>query len=377
MTENGPELSRRSLLRGGAGAATAGLVSVAGCSGSESGGASSITVASAPTPTTKLQANYLRERTDVFESVYDELGYEAELQLTWDELSLFMGGKADLAPSVGSIEAANLASEQDQQLRAHAVTAPQHTALYVRKGSEYDPAEAGSVQAAVDNLAENGTVGIGGWGLGTVPAYRMIFQERFGYEFSEGGDFEVVTSEFPTLASLVAKGDIDAGGSGPPYNLWSVRDEVTPLLWNQRQVAEMGFPRRSVAIGNGVSRAEFASENKEAVAAYFGMLRRANEYLRDNIDTLAAESETQEILGADSAEQAKWVLEFRLEAKHSPNTVPASPVQNGLTDEYIEQEKQALGKAVEMGNVPEDWADGFGYQQVDIETYYEKAKSYE
>lgn len=377
MTENRPGLNRRSLLRAGAGVATAGLVGLAGCSGGSGGGSSSITVASAPTPTTKLQANYLREQTDIFESVYDELGYEAELQLTWDELSLFMGGQADLAPSVGSVEAANLASEQDQQLRAHAVTAPQHTGLYVRTGSEYDPAEAGSVQAAVDALAESGKVGIGGWGLGTIPAYRMIFRERFGYEFSENGDFEVVTSEFPTLASLVAKGDIDAGGSGPPYNLWSVRDELTPLFWNQNQVAEMGFPRRSVAIGNGVSRADYAEENEDAVAAYFGMLRRANEYLRDNIDTVAAKSETQEVLGADSEEQAKWVLEFRLKAEHSPNTVPASPVQNGLSDEYIEQDKQALSKAAGMGNVPADWDEGFGYQRLDIETYYEKAKSYE
>ena len=170
--------SRRAVLRAGGAAAVAGLTGLAGCSGS--GGSSSITVATAPTPTTRLQANYLREQTDVFQSVYDELGYEAELQLTWDELSLFMGGQADLAPSVGSIEAASLAAEQDQQLRAHAVTAPQHTGLYVRKGSEYDPAEAGSVQAAVDNLVENGTMGIGGWGLGTIPAYKLIFRERFG-----------------------------------------------------------------------------------------------------------------------------------------------------------------------------------------------------
>ncbi|MFB6221707.1 MAG: hypothetical protein ABEH90_09760 [Halolamina sp.] len=375
MSEHRAGLSRRGLLRTGAGAVSVGVAGLAGCTGG--GGSSSIAIASAPTPTTKLQANYLREQTNVFEEVYDELGYDAELQLTWDELSLFMGGEADLAPSVGSVEAAKLAVEQDQQLRAHAVTAPQHTGLYVRKGSEYDPAEAGSVQAAVDALAESGTMGIGGWGLGTIPAYRLIFKERFGYDFSENGDFEVVTAEFPTLASLVANGDIDAGGSGPPYNLWDVRDDLTPLFWNQNQIAEMGFPRRSVAIGNGVSRADYAEQNGEAVAAYFGMLRRANEYLRDNIDEVAGQASTQETLGADSKEQAKWVLEFRLRADHSPNTVPASPVQNGLSQEYIKQDKQALGKAAEMGAVPENWADGFGYQSLDIQKYYEMAKSHE
>lgn len=369
------EPGRRAFLRAGGAAAVAGLTGLAGCSGS--GGSSSITVATAPTPTTRLQADYLREQTDVFQGVYDELGYEADLQLTWDELSLFMGGKADLAPSVGSIEAASLAAEQDQQLRAHAVTAPQHTGLYVRKGSEFDPAEAGSVQAAVDNLVENGTMGIGGWGLGTIPAYKLIFEERFGYDFSEGGDFDVVTAEFPTLGQLVADGDIDAGGSGPPYNLWSVKEELTPLFWNQGQVAELGFPRRSIAIGNGVSRAAYAEENAEAVAAYFGMLRRANEYLRDNVESVAAESSTQEILGADSAEQAQWVLEFRLKAEHSPNTVPASPVDNGLSEEYVEQDKQALSRAAEMGAVPSGWEDGFGYQIHEFGEYYEMAKSYE
>ena len=367
--------SRRAVLRAGGAAAVAGLTSIAGCSGT--GGSSSITIATAPTPTTSLQANYLREQTDIFQGVYDELGYEAELNLTWDELSLFMGGKADLAPSVGSIEAASLAAEQDQQLRAHAVTAPQHTGLYVRKGSEFDPAEAGSLQAAVDNLAANGRMGIGGWGLGTVPAYRLIFRERFGYDFSEGGDFDVVTSEFPTLAQLVADGDIDAGGSGPPYNLWSVKEELTPLFWNQGQVAELGFPRRSIAIGNGVSRAEYAEENPEAVAAYFGMLRRANEYLRDNAASVAAESSTQEILGAESAEEAQWILEFRLQADHSPNTVPASPVDNALTEGYVEKDEQALSQAAEMGAIPEGWEDGFDYQVRAFDEYYEMAKSNE
>ncbi len=367
--------SRRAVLRAGGAAAVAGLTGLAGCSGS--GGSSSITIATAPTPTTSLQANYLREQTDIFEGVFDELGYEAELNLTWDELSLFMGGKADLAPSVGSIEAASLAAEQDQELRAHAVTAPQHTALYVRKGSEFDPAEAGSVQAAVDNLAEDGRLGIGGWGLGTIPAYRLVFEEQFGYDFSEGGDFDVVTSEFPTLAQLVADGDIDAGGSGPPYNLWSVRDELTPLFWNQGQIADNGFPRRTIAIGNGVSRADYAEEHDEAVAAYFGMLRRANEYLRDNVASVAAESETQEILGAESAEEAQWILEFRLKAEHSPNTVPASPVDNGLSEEYVEADKQALTRAAEMGAIPSGWEDGFGYQVQDFGKYYEMAKSHE
>lgn len=375
MTRTQGGRGRRAFLRSVGAAGAVGLAGLAGCTGGGSG-SDSIAIASAPTPTTKLQANYLRERTGMFEGVFDELGYEADLTLTWDELSQFVGGQADLAPSVGSVEAAQLASEQDQQLRAHAVTAPQHTALYVRQGSEYDPAEAGGMQAAVDALAESGTIGIGGWGLGTIPAYRLVFNERFGYEFGEEGDFDVVTAEFNTLAQLVADGDIDAGGSGPPYNLWSVRDDLTPVFWNQNQVAEMGFPRRSIAIGNGVSRADYAEENADAIAAYFGLLRRANEYLRDNIDSLAEESSTQDTLGVDSAEQARWVLEFRLRGEHSPNEVPASPVENGLTDEYIEQDRQALSRAAEMGAVPDDWADGFDYQPVDIDEYYEMASSY-
>jgi len=80
------------------------LRGLAGCSGS-GGGTDSITIATAPNPTTKLQAGSLREQTNIFQGGYEELSYEAELQLSWDERSPFMGGQANLAPSVGSIEA--------------------------------------------------------------------------------------------------------------------------------------------------------------------------------------------------------------------------------------------------------------------------------
>lgn len=84
--------------------AAAGLRGLAGCSGS-GGGTDSITIATAPNPTTKLQAGSLREQTNIFQGGYEELSSEAELQLSWDERSPFMGGQANLAPSVGSIEA--------------------------------------------------------------------------------------------------------------------------------------------------------------------------------------------------------------------------------------------------------------------------------
>lgn len=378
---------RRTFLKG---LGTAGLIGLSGCTAGGGGDGGStptktptrdspteIAIASAPTPTTNLQISYLRDQTNILHGLMGELGFDAEVQLTWDELSLFMGGKADIAPSVGSIEAARLSVNQNQNLLAHSITAPQHTGLYVQKGGRYDPAEAGGKQEAVDRLVEDDAkFGIGGWGLGTIPAYRLIFEDKYGYTFAEDGDFNVVTADFPTLSRLVADGSIDAGGSGPPYGLWGVRDQVKPLLWNQEELPDIGFPRNTVAIGNGVTRRDFAEEHPEAVAAWFALERTASDHLKNNIQEVAEQSSTQEALHAESAEQAAWILEFRLQAKHSPNKIPATPTDNELTDDYISSDKEALGRAESMGALPSGWEESFGYMKHDITRYFDMAQAY-
>jgi len=343
--------------------------------GEGGGGMSTLRLGIAPGPTIKVELSYLREETNILEEVMSEAGYEPDITLSFDELPLFLGKKVDFAPSIGTVEAAQLGVEQDQQLTAHAVVAPQHTGLYVREGGDYDPDVAGGKQAAVDRLVEdNAKFGIGGFGLGTIPAYQLIFDQKYGYEFGREGDFNIVTADFPTLSRLVAQGDIDAGGSGPPYGLWGVRDQVKPLLWNQEELPDIGFDRLTIAISNGITRTEYAEENTEAVAAWFALEGLAYEFLGNNVQEVAARDSTQETLNVPSQEAAAWVLDFRFNAKHSPNKFPASFADNGWTEERIEADKEAISAAEELGAAPSGWQDQVSYQIHDLEQYREMAR---
>jgi hypothetical protein len=335
-----------------------------------------VRIVSAPTPTTSLEIQYLREDTNLLSDVMTEAGYNAEVTLTFDELSLFLGGKADIAPSVGTFEAASLAVEQDQKLTTHALQTPQHTGLYVQQGSDYDPNAVGGMQTAVDNLVENSAkFGIGGFGLGTIPGYELIFAEKFGYDFGRDGDFNLVTADFPTLSQLVARGDLAAGGSGPPYGLWGVRDQVKPIFWNQEQMPEIGFNRRNVCISNGITRTSWAQENQDAAAAWFALEKRAHEYIGNNVSDFASRSSVQEGLNVPSQEAAEWVLNFRYNAENSPNELPASLTNVRWTDERIQSDKEALSRAAELGALPDGWEDQLSYKKHNIEKYYQMAKN--
>lgn len=385
------DIDRRSYLQSaGAVGSTAVAGLTAGCLSSLTGGGdggdggsgdlTKVSIASAPTPTTKLEIVYLREETDILTGVMNDIGYDPEVQLTWDELPQFLGGNADIAPSMGTSEAANLAVERDFDLTAHARSTPQHTGLYVQKGGDYDPDEVGGKQAAVDNIVSDGAkFGIGGWGLGTIPAYRFIFGEKYGYDFSEDGDFNVVTGDFPTLSRSVASGDIAAGGSGPPYGLWGVRDEVKPLFWNQEELPDIGFDKLTLCISNGITRTSFAEEHPEACAAWFGLEKHAHEHMANNIDEIAGRSSVQESLNVPSKEAAAWVLSFRYKAENTDNEHPASLQDVAFTDERIQTDKEALQAGEELGFIKSGWEESLSYRsnQSEVQKYYEMAKEHE
>jgi hypothetical protein len=232
------------------------------------------------------------------------------------------------------------------------------------------------MQTAVDNLVENNAkFGIGGFGLGTIPGYRLIFQEKFGYEFGRNGDFNIVTADFPTLSRLVAQGQLDAGGSGPPYGLWGVRDQVKPLFWNQEMMPEIGFDRLNICISNGVTRTSWGQENTEAVQAWFALEKYAHEYIGNNVSEFASRSSVQENLNVPSQEAAEYVLNFRYNAENTANQYPASLTDVAWTDERIEGDKNALRRATELGALPEGWESELSYQKHDFQEYYEMAKS--
>lgn len=346
----------------------------AGCTDVLGGGGDTLTIASSPTPTFQAEMRYVTEQTDIADAVMEEAGYEYDLNMTWDARSLFLGGNADLVPSNSTIEAAGMVENQELDVTVTSKRTPQHTGLYVREGGAYDPDVAGGKQAAIDNLVDDqANFGIGGWGLSTIPAYRIIFSEKYGYEFDPDGDFNVFTAEFPALARLLADQEIAAGGSGPPYNLWDFRNELKPLFWMQVEMMDLGFPGDVLGISNGVTQTAFAEENPEAIKAYLAILKHVSEYMQDNLEEVAQDPEIQETLGASSAEEAQWFLAFRYRAENSPNEFPATLTEMELTDEHVEAERDALSEATDLGALEGSWENGLSFEQYDLTEYLDVA----
>jgi hypothetical protein len=390
------ENSRREFVKVLGGSTVAVTVSLAGCSngddgsgddgGSDSGSDTdgsdgdsqefqTITETGVPIPKTKLENWYKTERTDLYAETMSETGYELEIETTFEDLPLFLGGNAQIAESMGALEAAEIGIERDEQFAAHAKTGGQHTALYVKIGSKWDPDKTGSVEATIDKLVEEGgTFAIGGWGLGTIPAYSLIFQEKYGYDFSEGGDFNVVTSALPSLAQLVAEEKAAVGTSAPSYGSYGYTagadDPVLkPIFWMQSEMEDTGINSGTLQLGNAITRKSFSDENIEAMKAYVAASKQAVEWIQNNIDTIVEDQEMREILGYGSKEATRYILEWRYLAEHSENTVPPSNGDLALTDEYIQAEKETIAKAQSLGAVKSGWEDYIEFKNVDISAY--------
>ena len=196
-----------------------------------------------------------------------EAGYEYDMSLTWNEVALGASGQADILPTMGSIEAARLGIEQDMELSVNSEgLMSQQLGFVVESGGPYDPETAGGEQAAIDKIVEDGArVGIGSLAGGHIPAGRLIIDELYGHDFSDGGDFNVATSDYGTLGTLLGEGKLDVAYTGPTVHtpgLVGEDPEQTAIFWEPSKLVEVGFEMNNLGLGNMISTKTFRRQSR-------------------------------------------------------------------------------------------------------------------
>ncbi|MFB6130275.1 MAG: hypothetical protein ABEJ28_05580 [Salinigranum sp.] len=333
-----------------------------------------IRIAAAPLGLLTLPWKQHVEQNGIFEGKMQDAGYpKYNVTWTWEEKVLGASGQADIIVTIGSIEAARLGGNRNLDVVANAAgLLTQYQGWIVKKGGKYDPAVAGSQQKSMDRLVnDNAKVGIGDWAGGHVPPDQLIIKQNWGYDFSENGDFNVITSDYSTLSKLLSEGKLDVAVTGPPLHapemMPSSDFKTAPIYQIPPMLKEMGFQENNFALANCVTTKKFADENSDATKAFLSALHEGMTWMSDAVDSNPDQVlKTKQDITALSA-QTKKEAEFILDWSYHNYDIPITPPNFQLTDEYIKSDKEALKKAAGVGQVPKNWQDHFGYNKISFQ----------
>lgn len=374
--ERHQSIQRRTFLKTGA-LTSAGLVGgLAGCTGgdgggSDGGGGSSkrVRIAAAPLGLLTLPWTQHVEANDIFADAMESAGYsDYNVQWTWEEKVLGASGQADIIATIGSIEAARIGPERELEVAVNAAgMLTQYQGWVVEAGGDYDPEVAGSQQAAMDAVVDdNARVGIGSWAGGHIPPDQIIIQENWGYDFTEDGDFNVITSDYATLGQLLENGELDVAVTGPPLHAPQLMEggfDTTAIYWEPRELENLGFLQTNFALANVVTTQSFADDHEAATKAFMDSMQQGLQWMADqDIQNLELSDEAIQSLSAQDLEEARFILDWAYNFYEQPLT----PADFELTDTYIEADKEALSQAEEIGQIPSNWQDWLTYNQVSL-----------
>lgn len=361
---------------------TAVLAGLAGCIGGGDGGSDSgsksIKIGIPPLGYNVIGLQYLRDQTDILATEMEKVGYDFNISVTWDEVSLFASGQADFVPTLGDIEGAQLAAERGLDLMYHGVFATNYTGIYVRRGGDWDPANTGSVENSIRGIAEeNALYGNGGWGQGAVPAKQIGLLDAYDLEYSPDGDFNVQKADWGALPKLLVNGDLEAATSAPPLGAAPYLTKDTPpikdIYWDQPGLKQAGFDPRTINVGQYVTRQKFSNNHLDAVKGFMRAWKQAATYIStpDNYDKIVKNEDNVKALGANNAEEARLILEFgQLPGSHTEmkptNTEPVILPDPEMDAEFIETDKQALRRAQELGFIPDGWEEKIEYKEISL-----------
>jgi ABC-type nitrate/sulfonate/bicarbonate transport system substrate-binding protein len=306
---------------------------------------------------TAAVANYLMDE-NILDDLLESAGYTYEMEITYGGPPLFASGQSDIA-GLGATEASIMATNREFNVVIPGQTYVANGTIVVRDGSPFDPDEAGGLQQAFENLANDGVFGIGGWEGGDVKIFSVLFPEAFGLEFGEDtGDFTVrSTGDYGTLPQLVADGELDSGDVIMSLNTFefflSDPPELTALKYVPDLMVENGFNPDS--FGGIVARKEFADQNEDALTAYVEAWQEGVDWFYD--DPSQAVNRYQDIFpGIDTDRELEFIVDFATgQTEHAKTPVFYDPVS--LTDEWISQQERFLNLAAERGQVPSGWED--------------------
>ena len=375
---------RRFLKAVGAGSLGA-LASVSGHAGAVSRGQQLTTfkVGMPPLGPAMLAYGYISDQTNILEQELANAGYQPEVQITWDEITLFAAGQVDMVPSLSDIEGTRLATERQIPITFHGLYATNYEGWYVRKGSKWDPENSGSVQATLDMLAEGeGTWGNAGWNQGSVVPGQIVCKDEFGYDYGPNqSDFNVQQADWFALPQLLADGRVDMITNAPPLgsDIMLAREDdgnnpIKDIYWDQPGLEKAGFRATTANLGNFGTTQEFSSNHRAAVEAWLRAWREGTRWASnpDNFEQILSNQDNVDALGGNNREEARIVLEF---SQQPPKWCMAQPgntakviVEDPTIDQaYVETDMQALQRAEELGALPSGWQEWIEFDPIQLD----------
>jgi hypothetical protein len=332
----------------------------------------------APTGFQGIIMDYLANDTDILNDYFSEENLDVEVSRSWEGAAIFTSGGADFE-TFGSLEAAKLAGERGLPLAVNANLAPQIMQVVGAIGSPYDPENSGSPQASMDRLAEQQDVfALGGWGGGTGIMMPMIVQEAFGYTFTddESSDFNNIrTAEYSAVPPLVDNGDVAMGTSSPihgatPFMAPAEYDGEEPTVKSiygcGSIVADLeGF--NAPQLNSWTCSQEYASQYPGSPRAIVQAFSDGLGWLyEDPIGRIEASDEHLNQLGLENMDQAQYVLDWGINLELD-NELPVVYEDIELTDQFIEEDKNFLRTAQDVGFLTEGWEENLEYRKISTE----------
>jgi len=299
----------------------------------------------------------------------EKVGYDYDLQTTFDGPPLFVSGKTNVAHDISALEAARLTQEQDMQLVVLGRLQTAFMGMHIVQGSEWDPENTGGIQSTMDKATEqNAKVGILGWGVGDIPPTQLLMKRLWSKDFfRDASDFRVITTDPPVMPKLMLDGELSMGSTSATHGAASqlLNDEIKPLFFASDLVEEQGWG--VPPLSDIVTRKEYYENNKEACKAIVEAVNRGTDWVYNKaINKVPQNSNLREILLAESPDAAEYALKYHVEqgTKYSPEQ-PTLWEENYVTDDWVERTKSLLRNAEDVDQLESGWEDKLEFARFD------------
>lgn len=364
-------MERRSFLK------TAGVVgvggAVSGCLGIGGNDGREDPIVLSTFPTNMPQLEYL-EQEGILEEEMSDAGYEYEVQWTFEGPSQFAAGQSDIAVNLSTIDAARMAAERDIDIAIAGKLMTMFNGVVARSDSPYAPSQAGDIQAAVDNLAEDGErFGIFGWSSGHIPADQIVIEELLGHTFQpDDSSFPVQSSNPGALAQLLMDGDLAMAANAPTQGIaGALYEGNAEVLWYGSDLLDQEDFGIAPLI-NTVVRPQLVEDHSEAIAAWHRAWQRGNEwFFEDAIDDIPGNEDLMGQYNTEDPELAEYITRWLIdEGDDIPGSfesdLPRHWETAEMTDEWLAGNHEFMDNAAEAGQAPENWDELISYEHVEI-----------
>lgn len=332
----------------------------------------SISLSGIPIPPLNILENRLKgDESPVLQQELSDVGYEVDqFNLGFQGPALLASGQSDMNFDVSVLGAARLGPENDVNITIVGRNLNTFPTFYVKSGSQWDPANTGSVQATFDLLdEENARVAIPNWSSGTIPAHQIAVQSLYGKQFAQDeSDFEVVQVEWPAMPQLINEGDLAAGIAqaflGGATRLHQ-QGELKPLYWPMDLLPREGYGIPPLA--NMPVRTEYLEANRPAVEAVMAAYEQELEWLLQDPTGIVSEEPYLGMMNTDGdVELAQFLIRFMMnDLDDTTYATPPMSETGYLDDEYVDGVTTYLDNAVELGQIPENWDEYVSFEVLD------------